>query len=448
MLALVAQRQSPDTPKVLPRHQGMDTNSKNDEQKRLASRAFMPYPEVVLPSAVGGPLAGLSFAVKDLFDVEAYPTSGGQPMVLAMSGLKTQSSPVVSQLLEAGARFVGKTITDELAFSINGQNAHFGDPVNPRAPDRISGGSSSGSASAVAHGLCDIGIGSDTGGSIRAPASHCGLIGMRTSHGLVSLKNSLEFAPSLDTCGWFASDMDTFTKASSVLLQAPRCLAPMMPAIVKPRWMLGSDWWSMLNPEVELAHGFAMRGILAGLQAGSHRLTAFSIDFDALGPEISGFDDLVLAFRMIQAYEAWQCHGAMIQTYGLSLGPGVAERFHWASQVTAADYRKASKLRDVFTQWFDEQLGHDGLMIVPTMPDIAPLRSADSGSLDQYRAAAMRMLCVAGLCRLPQISLPLSERLGAPLGLSLIGPAGSDLALLPWAMFLMQSGTRPDCAVP
>jgi amidase len=392
-------------------------------------------------------LAGLSFAVKDLFDVKAYPTSGGQPTVLAMSGLKTQSSPVVNQLLQAAAHFVGKTITDELAFSINGQNAHFGDPINPRAPDRISGGSSSGSASAVAHGLCDIGIGSDTGGSVRAPASHCGLIGMRTSHGLVSLENSLAFAPSLDTCGWFASDMDIFTKASSVLLQAPLCQAPMKPAIDKPRWMLGGDWWSMLHADVELAHAPAMRAIRAALEEDGHRWSGFAIDFDALGPDIAGFDDLVLAFRLIQGYEAWQCHGAMIQTYGLSLGPGVAERFQWASQVSAADYRKASKLRELFADWIHEQLGQDGLVIVPTMPDIAPLRNADSGSLDQYRAAAMRMLCVAGLCRLPQINLPLSERLGAPLGLSIIGPAASDLALLPWAKRLMQSGTRPDPAV-
>jgi amidase len=424
----------------------MSIEAASRDQKRLASRAFMPYPTVALAAARHGPLAGLSFAVKDLFDVAGYPTSGGQPMLLAMSGIKTCSSPVVTQLLDAGAQFVGKTITDELAFSINGQNAHFGDPINPHAPDRISGGSSSGSASAVAHGLCDIGIGSDTGGSVRAPANHCGLIGIRTSHGLVSLEHAVAFAPSLDSCGWFASDIDVFIKASEVLLQAPFCQTALLGPINKPRWMLGSDWWSALAPEVGKAHQAAMQGIGNAIEQAGQALLSFDIDFPAFGA--TRLDDLVLAFRQIQGFEAWQCDGALIQDYALSLGPGVAERFAWASQVSEADYIKASKLREAFANWMQGQLADDGLLIVPTMPDVAPLRQADSASLDQYRASAMRMLCVAGLCRLPQINLPLSRRLGAPLGLSLIGPAGSDLALLPWAKFLMQAGTRLDHAAP
>ena len=424
----------------------MSIEAASRDQKRLASRAFMPYPTVALAAARHGPLAGLSFAVKDLFDVAGYPTSGGQPMLLAMSGIKTCSTPVVTQLLDAGAQFVGKTITDELAFSINGQNAHFGDPINPHAPDRISGGSSSGSASAVAHGLCDIGIGSDTGGSVRAPANHCGLIGIRTSHGLVSLEHAVAFAPSLDSCGWFASDIDVFIKASEVLLQAPVCQTALLGPINKPRWMLGSDWWSALAPEVGKAHQAAMQGIGNAIEQAGQALLSFDIDFPAFGA--TRLDDLVLAFRQIQGFEAWQCDGALIQDYALSLGPGVAERFAWASQVSEADYIKASKLREAFANWMQGQLADDGLLIVPTMPDVAPLRQADSASLDQYRASAMRMLCVAGLCRLPQINLPLSQHLGAPLGLSLIGPAASDLALLPWAKFLMQAGTRLDHAAP
>ncbi|HEX2013282.1 MAG TPA: amidase family protein, partial [Roseateles sp.] len=142
------------------------------------ARAFVPYPEAPVPHADAGTLAGLSFAVKDLFDVAGYPTGGGSPIVLARSGIKTQTAPTVRQLLDAGARFVGKTVTDELAFSMNGNNAHFGAPINGAAPERISGGSSSGSASAVSSGLCDFALGTDTGGSVRAPASHCGLYGL------------------------------------------------------------------------------------------------------------------------------------------------------------------------------------------------------------------------------------------------------------------------------
>ena len=142
------------------------------------AHAFMPYPEAPVENAATGPLAGLRFGVKDLFDVAGYPTSGGQPMLLAMSGIKTRTAPTVQKLLDAGARFAGKTITDELAFSMNGQNAHFGSPINGAAPDRISGGSSSGSASAVSNGLCDFALGTDTGGSVRAPANTAVWIGL------------------------------------------------------------------------------------------------------------------------------------------------------------------------------------------------------------------------------------------------------------------------------
>src|SRR5687767_6592237 len=182
------------------------------------ARAFLPYPPVEVPKAASGPLAGLTFAVKDLFDVAGYPTGGGSPHVLAMSGVKTRTAPIVQRLLDAGARFVGKTHTDELAFSLNGKNAHFGTPVNGGAPDRIPGGSSSGSASAVSNGLCDVALGTDTGGSVRGPASHCGLFGLRPTHGRVSLKGAHDLAPSFDTCGFFARDAATFRRVGEVIL--------------------------------------------------------------------------------------------------------------------------------------------------------------------------------------------------------------------------------------
>src|SRR3954466_16157405 len=138
------------------------------------ARAFMPYPPEPVPHAPTGPLEGHTFAAKDLFHVEGYPTGCGSPHMLALSGVRTRTAPTVLRLLEAGARFVGKTITDELAFSMSGKNAHFGTPVNGGAPDRVPGGSSSGSASAVSNRLCDIALGSDTGGSVRGPANHCG----------------------------------------------------------------------------------------------------------------------------------------------------------------------------------------------------------------------------------------------------------------------------------
>lgn len=167
------------------------------QSTRQATRAYMPYPDAPVAHAPQGPLSGLTFAVKDLMDVAGYPTSNGQPLMLARSGIKTRHADVVQRLLDAGAAFAGKTITDELAFSMNGRNAHFGAPINGAAPDRITGGSSCGSASAVSHGLVDMALGTDTGGSIRAPANHCGLWGLRPTHGRISLKGHGTWPPAL-----------------------------------------------------------------------------------------------------------------------------------------------------------------------------------------------------------------------------------------------------------
>jgi amidase len=195
-------------------------------------RCFVPYPDAPVKHAATGPLAGLTLAVKDLFDVKGYPTGAGSPIVLAQSGIKAKTAPIVKTLLDAGARFVGKTHTDELAFSLNGKNAHFGSPINPAAPDRITGGSSSGSMAAVAGRLADIALGSDTGGSVRAPASYGGLFGIRPTHGRLSLKRAWPLAESLDTPGWFARDGEVFARVAGVVLGRDRVTLPEAPRLV------------------------------------------------------------------------------------------------------------------------------------------------------------------------------------------------------------------------
>src|SRR5688572_17181066 len=212
------------------------------------ARAFLPYPSVEVPKAASGPLAGLTFAAKDLFDVAGYPTGGGSPHILAQSGVKTRTAPTVQRLLDAGARFIGKTHTDELAFSLNGKNAHFGTPVNGGAPDRIPGGSSSGSAAAVSNGLCDFALGTDTGGSVRAPANHCGLFGIRPTHGRVSLEGCHDLAPSFDTCGYFTRDGATFIRVGEVLLGPDSAPLPQ-----SPRVLLAQDAFALLHKEVREA---------------------------------------------------------------------------------------------------------------------------------------------------------------------------------------------------
>ncbi|MDN6883798.1 amidase [Variovorax sp. CAN2819] len=378
------------------------------------AHAFVPYPDAPVPRAATGPLAELSFAAKDLFDVAGYPTGGGNPIVLAMSGIKTRTAPTVQKLLDAGARFAGKTVTDELAFSMNGNNAHFGAPVNGAAPLRITGGSSSGSASAVSSRLCDFALGTDTGGSVRAPANHCGLYGLRPTHGRVSLEGALDLAPSFDTCGWFARDIGTFARVADVLLETDAAPLPERVRLLRP-----DDVWALAEPAAADA-----------LQAAADRVQALLGPATGTTAALESFDTMYWNFRYLQSREAWLTDGPLIERHAPPLGPGVAERFAWSREVTDAQVATARVFRAAFREHLAALLGTDGVLLMPTMPDIAPLRSDSEAALEDYRNRAIRMLCIAGLAGFPQLSMPLATREGAPLGISLLGPAGSDRSLI------------------
>lgn len=393
---------------------------------RDAARCFIPYPDVPVPHAADGPLAGLGFAVKDLYDVAGYPTGGGNPHVLAMSGIKSRHAHAVQLLVDAGARFVGKVITDELAFSMNGKNAHFGSPVNGAAPDRITGGSSSGSASAVSNGLADLALGSDTGGSVRCPASHCGLFGIRPTQDRISLAGCLPLAPSFDTCGYFARDGATFLRAAPVLLGAdPR------PLPVRPSWRMATDLFGLLEPDVAQAHAPALAAVASrlGPRTDASVTAELGVDFDAL----------YWSHRFGQGREAWLADGPMIERYGLQLGPGVRERFEWASRISDAELSVHLRFRQTFREAFQQWLG-DGVLVLPTMPDVAPLSAASEEALEDYRNRAIRLLSIGSLTGCPQVSVPLLHRHGAPMGLSLMGPPGSDVSLIALAAGLVADG--------
>ena len=388
------------------------------------AHAFVPYPDVPVPHAATGPLSGLRFGVKDLFDVAGYPTGGGSPFLLAMSGIKSSTAPTVQRLLDAGAAMVGKTVTDEFAFSMNGNNAHFGAPINGAAPDRISGGSSSGSASAVSSGLCDFALGTDTGGSVRAPANHCGLYGLRPTHGRISLAGVLDLAPGFDTCGFFTRDAHSFARVAGVLMDADPVALPATPRLLWP-----TEVWALLAPAVAAD----VLPVADAVQAVLGRASPVAVVRDS-------FDAMYWHFRHLQGRESWMTDGPLIERFAPPLGPGVAERFAWSKQVTDAQVAAASAFRAAYAQQIDDLLGTDGVLLMPTMPDVAPLRAAPDSALEDYRNSAIRMLCIAGLSRTPQLSLPLLKRNGAPMGLSLLGPRGSDLSLIALAQRLAAAG--------
>ena len=379
---------------------------------RYSASARSVVPQTAVPHAAQGPLQGLSVAVKELFDVAGYPTSAGQPHMLALSGIKTHTAPWVQQFLEAGAQFVGKTVTDELAFSLNGQNAHFGSPLNGADPLRLSGGSSSGSASAVANGVCDFALGSDTGGSVRAPASHNGLFGLRPTHGRFDMTGSHALAPSLDVPGWFARDMGVFARVSQVALLEPIAAKPV-------RLVLGQEFWGLLSPQVQAALQPAL-DVLARTLGKIEQASVLSMSFD----------DLTLAFRQTQGWEAWQVNGDFIRRHKPVLGPGVAQRFEWSSQVTHDQYQHAQTVRASLKAHLAQVLSSDTVLVLPTMPDCAPLISQTDAELENYRAASLKLLSLAGLTGCPQISLPLVQHQGIPLGISLLGPANADALLV------------------
>jgi amidase len=376
--------------------------------------AFVAYDAIEVPSAPAGPLKGLSFAVKDIFDVAGYPTGGGSPIKQAESPIHTESAPIVKAMLDAGARFVGKTQTDELTFSLNGQNKHFPEPINSRAEGRITGGSSSGSAAAVAAGLCDFAVGSDTGGSVRAPASYCGLFGIRPTHGRVDNSRAMPLAQSFDTAGYFADKPAVFARVAPVFLGEDRRRFELR------RLLRADDAFARLLSERE-AEALRPAEESAARVLGAARPVT-------VAPE--GLEDWYWTFRRLQAIEAWKAHGAWIEDRDPDMTPGVRERFEYGRSVPADERRRAEENRARQRARVEEIVGEDAVLMLPTVPSVAPRRDLSGDALQTYRERALSILCIAGLAGLPQVTLPLASVDGMPLGLSLIGPRGSDRALV------------------
>ena len=226
---------------------------------------FVAGPPVRIAGAPRGPLAGLTFAAKDLFDVADYPTGGGNPDWARRHPIPTRHAWAVQCLLDAGATLVGKTITDEVSLGILGENPFDGTPLNPAAPEHVPGGSSSGSASAVAQGLCDFALGTDSGGSVRVPASFCGLYGIRPTHGRLDVTGMMPQSPSSDTAGWFARDAETFARASAVLLDEP-----IVPASLPTAVVVAVDAFGLADAETAAALQPMVRSLamLVGTRAG------------------------------------------------------------------------------------------------------------------------------------------------------------------------------------
>lgn len=382
--------------------------------------AFVPEDRVILEPSSSGPLDGLELAIKDVFDVAGHRTGFGQPDWRSSHPAATRTAPAVEAMLAAGARLVGRTISDELAFSLTGQNVHYGTPLNPRCPDRVPGGSSSGSASATAAGLCDLALGSDCAGSVRIPASYCGVYGMRPTHGRISLDGVCPFAPSFDTVGWLAREPDVLERAGRVLLADRR------PARSPARLLIARDAFDLAGQPVTDALAEAV-GVLREALGGSVEV------------ELSreGLDRWRECFRTIQGFEIWRSLGGWLEETKPELGPGIRERLEWASQVRAGDVERERRFRDGVVQQLDRLIGPDDVLCLPTAPGIAPAKDAQAESVEvDFRNRAISLLCPAGLGGLPQLTMPLGVLDGCPLGLSVVGAREQDVALFELATSL------------
>lgn len=349
-------------------------------------------------------LKGLRLAVKDVFDVAGLRTGAGNPAWWRGQPVATDSAYAVAALLEAGAEWVGKTVTDELAYSLTGSNIHYGTPCNPAAPGRLPGGSSSGSAVAVAGGHADIGLATDCGGSARLPASYCGVWGIRPSHGLVG-KSGFPLAPSFDTVGWF-------TRSGDVLMDVLRVLAPDTQVREPRSWVIPMDALAGCHPAVQEA----MDALLRKLPLPQKQLPQDTLPLAAWAN----------AYRVLAGAEIWSIHGEWVKQNSQHLAEDVLTRFNAASRVTPDEVAQEQVTRQAAIATLESLLTDDAIIVMPTVPGPAPLCSSPEDVLTRERQQVQQLVSAAGLAGLPQVTLPWIEIDGAPVGLSVMGAKGND----------------------
>jgi Asp-tRNA(Asn)/Glu-tRNA(Gln) amidotransferase A subunit family amidase len=374
-----------------------------------------------------GPLTGLAVAVKDLFAIKGYRIGAGNPTFLDDARAETTTAPAVGDLLRGGASLRGIARTDEFAYSIAGNNAHYGTPPNGALPGALPGGSSSGPASAVATGQAEIGLATDTAGSIRVPASYQGLWGLRTTHGLVPRQGLLPLAQSFDTVGWITRDGATLQRVVDWCLSYESS-----DSTENVYGASGADLpWRFLIPQEVLAA--AEPQTQAAFDALLVRLAASDDPPPFARVAVGDLDDYYEPFRTVQGAEAWRNNGEWIQEHPDAVAPAVAERFRVAAGVTAEAEASARRALEPLSDHLHALVGN-AVLILPTVPGPAPMRTHGGDRVDAVRQATLRMTSPAAVAGLPAVSVPLltvPSQLGpAPIGVCLVARAGTDIALV------------------
>lgn len=378
--------------------------------------AFCTHDRVRLPGASDGPLAGLTFAAKDIFDIAGRVACCGNPDWLLTHEPATKTAPVVQQLLDAGATLVGTTITTELVMGLTGENQHYGTPINVAAPGRVPGGSSAGSAAAVAAGLVDFALGSDTGGSVRTPGSFCGIFAIRPTHGRLSLEGVMPFAASLDAVGWFARDGALLERVGHVLLSTPKTRVAAKPTSL----LVATDAFAVVDPEIRSALMPAIDRVAA--RFGSTRNVEM-----ADGEDLENWSKLIAVFR---EKEGWETHHDWIERCNPRLSEQNAMRMKLGQNISADDVARAKVARAAVRKRMESLLAGGAVLAVPAGPSVAPPVRTGNDATWRLVGKNGRINSVSPLAGLPQVSLPLAKVDGLPMGLGLIAWAGNDELLL------------------
>lgn len=365
---------------------------------------------LVAPTGSGA-LDGTTVAVKDLYAVPGHPVGAGNPTYLGESAPQTVPAAAVAALLDAGAAIRGIARTDEFAYNLTGRNEHHGTPPNGAVRTALPGGSSSGSASAVCLGMADIGLGTDTAGSVRIPASYQGLWGLRTTHDAVPRDGLLPLAPSFDTVGWLARHPELLERALDASLPA------------------GSAPEDDTAPEIVV-----VTDLLEAAEPATQDAFRACIGDDVPTTTLAGLgipplDELRETMRLVQAAEATAVHGPWIAAHPGALSSVVGDRFAAAAANPAGPTAVAvARLADLRATIRDAVQGR--VLVFPTAPGPAPALTADTDTLERTRTATTAMTSLASVGGLPAVSAPALTVDAAPVGVSLVGAARTDRALV------------------
>ena len=358
-----------------------------------------------------GTLKNLNFLVKDMCEIKNFKTSCGNPDFYKKCKIATDYAPFLTDLLNQGATLEGVTICDEFFYSLIGENGHYGTPTNLNAPGCVPGGSSSGSAAALTTNLYDFSIGSDTGGSVRVPASFCGLFGIRPTHNRINTEGVYPMAPSFDTLGWFSKDVDVFKKIGSVLLNSNK-----KTEFSFEEFVIAEDILELANPEiVKLFDNYVYN--------------KFS-EIKKIRLSMHDKEEIADNFRIIQGGEIKENIIPWILENKPKISPEINNRIEMAMKITTDEINKAQKFRENLKVEIDKSLPKGIIAIFPTTPFSSLKCGQSDEQLASYRKKLMEFTSIAGMTSRPQISMPKFKNNTGPIGISLLGWQYSDEVLL------------------